>query len=224
MAALGSAAVGAISSAIQNKKARNLLASQQQDIANQKAENRSWYNTRMSEDYTNRVDSQAVINKQRELLQEQADNVRAAAVVGGASPEASAIAKAQANSSLAQTMSDIAAQGAAYKDKVEQEYRQQESNLNAQQAQLKQQEGQIAHNRAATIAQSAGQAVTSAINVGANNIAMGTGNPSAKAYTKANAVNSAIANEGAKKMAQTATNAQKTLDSNIRNSIFKGIK
>lgn len=202
IAALGSAAAGAIGSAVQNKKAKDLLTKQEKD-------NRNWYQTKMSEDFTNRIDSQAVINRQRELLQEQADNAAGRSAVSGASPESSAIDKAQANNSLAQTMSDIAAQGATQKDKVEEEFRQRQANLDQQKA-------QIAANQAQAIAGAASQAVGSAITAGANDLAMGNVNPSAKDYAKANAINSAVANEGVGNMPQ---NPQAKLDSAIRNGI-----
>ena len=211
IAALGSAAVGAIGSAIQNRKARNILAQQKDD-------NRNWYNTRMSEDYTSRVDSQAVVQRQRELLSEQARNARATNAVAGGSPETEAIAKAQATSSLAQTMSDISAQGAAYKDKVEQEYR-------AQDAAIRQQQGQIAHNQAVATAQAASQAVNAGINMVGNEAYLGQQRPSAgdlKFAANRNAENTAA---GLKEIGQASVQqSQKNLDATIRNSIFKGIK
>ena len=204
VATLGSAAIGAISSAQQNKRARSILQQQ-------KSDNQNWYNTRMSEDFTNRVDSQAIITRQRELLDEQARNARGANAVAGGTPESEAIAKAQANSSLAQTMSDIAAQGAAYKDSVEQSYRQQD-------AALRQQEGQIAHNQAMATAQAAGQAVNAGINLLGNQQILGANaKPSAQNVNNGAMVASA-ANLSAKQ------NAQTKLDNTIRNSIFKGIK
>ena len=208
IAALGSAAVGAVGSAIQNKKAKDLIQQQRND-------NRNWYNTRMSEDYTSRVDSQAVINKQRELLQQQAENARGRNLVAGGSPEAEAIEKAQANSSLAQTMSDISAQGAAYKDRVEQQYRQQDAQLNQQQA-------QIHSNQAQAIAQAASQAVDSAVVHGANMKYLGGTDKPVRNPNAVQADNLDVAN---KALAQaSAQQSQKNLDATIRNSIFKGIR
>ena len=209
VATLGSAAIGAISSAQQNKRARSILQQQ-------KSDNQNWYNTRMSEDFTNRVDSQAIITRQRELLDEQARNARGANAVAGGTPESEAIAKAQANSSLAQTMSDIAAQGAAYKDSVEQAYRQQD-------AALRQQVGQIAHNQAMATAQAAGQAVNAGINLLGNQQILGADNykPTAKQYAKAQSTNYNNAIDGMK-AASAQYEAQRV--QNQRNSIFKGIK
>ena len=114
--ALGSAIYGAISSSKNANKARQL-------IQNQRDENQRWYNTKMNEDYTLRTDVQNAINKQRELLDEQIKRANARSVVGGASEEQAALAKEAANKSVAQATADIAAEGANYKDRVEQPYR-----------------------------------------------------------------------------------------------------
>lgn len=136
-AALGGAIYGAISSSQYANKARNL-------IDQQRSSNEAWYNRKMKEDYTQRADVQAAIQKQRELLEEQNKRARAAAVVGGATEESVALQKAAANKSLSDTMTDIAAQGANYNDSVEQQYRAQDAALNQQQAQSYMQQGQQA--------------------------------------------------------------------------------
>lgn len=156
--ALGSSIYGAIASSKANKKAQEL-------IQGQRNENRDWYNTKMAEDYTQRSDAQAVINKQRELLNEQYKNARATQVVSGSSDASLAMQKAAANDAMAQTMSDIAANAANYKDQVEQQYRQQDAALNQQQAQMY-------ANQAQATAQAAGQAV----NAGANLLGASIGN------------------------------------------------
>ena len=102
VAALGSSIIGAISSASNARKARRL-------IQNQRDENQRWYNTKMNEEYTQRVDVQNAINKQRELLDEQVKRANARAAVGGASDESAAIAKEQANKAVAEATADIVA-------------------------------------------------------------------------------------------------------------------
>lgn len=151
VAALGSSIIGAISSSANARKARQL-------IQNQRDENQRWYNTKMNEDYTQRTDVQNAINKQRELLDEQIKRANARSVVGGASEESVAIAKEQANKSVAEATADIAAAGADYKDRVEQQYRATDAALNQQQAQTYQQQ-------AAQSAQAASQAVNAGINL-----------------------------------------------------------
>lgn len=151
VAALGSAIIGAISSSAKARKARQL-------IQNQRDENQRWYNTKMNGDYTQRADVQNVINRQRELLDEQIKRANARSVVGGASEEQAALAKEAANKSIAQATADIAAEGANYKDRVEQQYRANDAALNQQQAQTYQQQ-------AAQVSQAAGQAVNAGINL-----------------------------------------------------------
>jgi hypothetical protein len=149
--ALGSAIYGAVKSSQNAKRARQL-------IQNQRDENQRWYNTKMNEDYTLRTDVQNAINRQRELLDEQIKRANARSVVGGASEEQAALAKEAANKSVAQATADIAAEGANYKDRVEQQYRANDAALNQQQAQTYQQQ-------AAQVAQAAGQAVNAGLNL-----------------------------------------------------------
>ena len=149
--ALGSAIYGGIKSSQANKRAQQL-------IQQQRDENRRWYNTKMSQDYTLRTDVQNAINRQRELLDEQIKRANARQVVGGGSDESAALAKEAANKSVADATAYIAAAGANYKDQVEQQYRQQDAALNQQQVQGEQQQ-------AAQTAAAASQAVNAGLNL-----------------------------------------------------------
>lgn len=149
--ALGSAIYGGIKSSQANKRAQQLIQQQRDD-------NRRWYNTKMSQDYTLRTDVQNAINRQRELLDEQIKRANARQVVGGGSEESAALAKEAANKSVADATADIAAAGANYKDQVEQQYRAQDAALNQQQVQGYQQQ-------AAQTAAAASQAVNAGINL-----------------------------------------------------------
>ena len=163
---LASAIYGAVASSKQNKKA-------QQQIQQQRDDNRAWYNAKMSQDYTQRSDAQAVINRQRELLEEQMKNANAAGTVTGASDASIAMQKAAANDAMAQTMSDIASEASDYKDQVESQYRAQDSALAQQQAQND-------ANQAQATAAAAGQAVNAGLNLIGNTAAM-PGKPKAAA-------------------------------------------
>lgn len=158
--ALGSAIYGAVASAQQNKAARNLIQQQRDD-------NRAWYNIRYNQDYTQRADAQQLLAKQKEMLQDYAKNASATAAVAGGSDEAVAVQKAAANKAVADTTSNIAANAAAEKDRVESTYRQQDAALNQQQANIKAQQAQAT-------AQAAAQAVNAGIGLAGNLI----GNPS----------------------------------------------
>ena len=156
LAALGSAIYGGITSAKANNKARNLIAQQRND-------NKAWYDLRMSQDYTLRTDVQAAIKRQRELLDEQYRRARATNVVAGGTDEALALQQQAANKSLSDTMTDVAAQAAAYKNNVEQQYRAQDAALNQQQVQNYQQQ-------AAQTAQAASQGVNAGLGLMGNAI------------------------------------------------------
>lgn len=132
---LGSAVVGAIGSAKQNRKARRL-------IQQQRAENQAWYKRKMAEDFTQRADSQAILNKQREMLSEQYQTAAKTNKIAGGTPEAEAIQKSMANRSLSNTMTNLASASAQHKDAVEQQYRSQDNAINQQQAQNYQQQAQ----------------------------------------------------------------------------------
>jgi len=149
--ALGSAIYGGIKSSKLNNKARNILQGQI-------ADNKAWYDTKMSQDYTARSDVQAAINRQRQILDEQYRNARATNVVAGGTDAQLALQNEAANRSLAQTMTDVASRAADYKDSVENQYR-------AQDAALKQQQQQSYQQQAAATAQAASQAVNAGLNL-----------------------------------------------------------
>lgn len=151
LGSLGSAIYGSIKSSKYNNQANALLNGI-------KESNKEWYNTRMSEDYTQRADVQATINKQRELLQQQYNNARRTNAVAGGTDESLALQKAGANASLANTASEIAAGSAAYKQGVEQQYR-------SADAALAQQQAQVAQQQADRTAQAAGQATNAGLNL-----------------------------------------------------------
>lgn len=144
-AALGGAIYGAIASSKYNNKARALIQQQRDD-------NKRWFEIANARDFTQRTDSQAVLNRQREMLDEHYKRARAAGVVSGATDESVAMQKSAANDAMAQTMSDIASGAAAYKDSIEQQYRQQDAALNQQQVAGLQQQGQQAAQAGAQVA------------------------------------------------------------------------
>lgn len=150
-ASLGSSLFGSLMSGLQSKKAERLLQEQ-------KRKNQEWYNIKMAQDYTQRADVQAAVNKQRELLNEQYNKARAVNTVVGGTDESLALQKQSANKSLSDTMSEVAARGAEAKDRAEEVYLQRDAELANAEMQGYQQ-------RAAEVAQSAGQTVNAGINL-----------------------------------------------------------
>ena len=150
-AALGSAIYGAIASSKANNRAKTL-------VSDLRKRNKAWYDQKMSGDYMARSDVRAAVKKQRELLDEQLRRARATNVVAGGTDQTLAMQQAAANNSLSNTMTDIAANAANYKDAVEQQYLAQDAALTQQQAQMYQQQ-------AAQTAQAAGQAVNAGLSL-----------------------------------------------------------
>ena len=151
----GSAIYGAIKSSQANKKAMELLQ-------NQRNENKKWYEQRMAEDYTQRADVQNVLRKQKEMLSEQYKRARATNVVAGGTDEALVLQQREANEILGDTTANIAAQSEAYKEGIENQYREREGEL-------AQQEIANYQNQAQAISTAAGQ-VGSAVSGLANGI------------------------------------------------------
>lgn len=149
VAALGSTIYGAIKSKNYNDKMRALTAEERE-------ENKRWYQNQMASDYTQRTDAQAVLTNQRKLFEEANEQARAKNVVAGGTDQAEALRKASANDAMAQTSSDIAAKAAEYKDNVEKSYRQTDMAINQQQAQAY---GQQAANTAQATAQTTNAAL-----------------------------------------------------------------
>lgn len=141
-----------------NDAAKGLLAQERQ-------KNKDWWEIKRSSDPTLRADAQAVITKQRELLNDANYLTRATAKVAGGSEESIALQKEANNKAAAQTMSALAAQGAAEKREDEREYRATDAALVQQEIQTQQ---QVAAQNAAAGAQ--------AVNAGVNLLAAETRN------------------------------------------------
>lgn len=154
--ALGSAALGAIKSANAAYNAKSMLAQQEKD-------NKAWYETKMASDYTQRADVQNAIRKQRELLNEQYKRAKATNVVSGGTDAGLAMQKEAANNALGNTMGDIAAASAAYKDNVENQFR-------AEDRRIKDEQRRIEMQKAAAIAQAAGQGVNAGLSMMGGNL------------------------------------------------------
>lgn len=149
--ALASAIMGVVGSSKAANKAKGLIDSQRND-------NKAWYEVKRAEDFTQRSDTQAILNQQRQLLNDQYKKARMTNVVAGGTDEQLALQQAAANESLATTMSNVAGQASAYKDAAEQQFRQQDAALNQQQVGVYQQQ-------ANNIAQAAGQGVSAGLNL-----------------------------------------------------------
>lgn len=155
-AQVGSSIYGAIKSSQANKRAEQLLK-------NQRDENQKWYDQKMAEDYTQRSDVQNVLRKQRELLQEQYQRARATNLVAGGTDESLALQQAAANDAMGDTMVDIAANAASYKEGVENQFRTQDAALNQQQIGIEQGKAQAIANAAGQVGSAVSGLMTGAV-------------------------------------------------------------
>ncbi len=123
---IGSSIYGSIKSA-KEKKAQEAL------LAKQKAENKRWWELKRAENYVDRPDSQAILQKQREIYDDYLKRQRGIQSVVGATGESIAQQKRAAAKGVADTARSIAADGVRYKDNAERMYRGMDNNLTAQQ-------------------------------------------------------------------------------------------
>lgn len=147
----GLSAVGGIAGGI---SARKSMKKVQESIDKRKRDNESWYNIRYNEDPTQRASAQRMITQVSESIKNRNKQAAGTQAVMGGTDESVAAAKEANNQALADTMSQIAAQGDARKDAIEQQYLAQKDSLSQQQEQLYMQKAQ---NTASAI-----QGVTSA--------------------------------------------------------------
>ena len=129
-------------------------------IANQRAANQAWFNRRYNEDYADTAAGQRLITQAKDYAKDNWKKAQGAYRVGGATDESAAAAKEAGNKMVGNTISGIAAQDTARKDRIDAQYKATDANLQAQQVAIEQ-------NRANQITNAASQASNALINAGA---------------------------------------------------------
>lgn len=132
---IGPAIFGGSKASKAAKQANKLIEQQQKD-------NQAWYDRRYNEDYSQTAEAQNLMNYAREQAEKLFRRAEGAAAVTGATEESVARAKRDANEMLSQTASNIAAQGTARKDAIEQQYLNTKNGLTQQQVANLQQKAQ----------------------------------------------------------------------------------
>lgn len=127
------AALGAAGSIFGGIKASKAMKKVQRNIEQQRQKNQDWFDQRYNEDATQRADAQRLLTQTQDMLKRQTDAAAGSAAVGGGTDESVAQAKAAANQTVGDVMSNINAQADARKDQIEQTY---QANDNAYQEQL----------------------------------------------------------------------------------------
>ena len=112
---LGGAIYGGIKAGQERKRMENYLTTQESG-------NEAQYNKDYFSDYTNRADTQALMKKMRDNLKQENKITNQTAVVTGATPEAVNVQKDQNNKVVTNTMSNVAASGQQWKDRVQDRY------------------------------------------------------------------------------------------------------
>lgn len=135
----GMSAIGGIVGGI---SARKSMKKVENSINERKRKNEEWYNRRYNEDPTQRASAQRMITQVNESIKKRNQQAAGTQAVMGGTDESVAAAKEANNLALADTMSQIAAQGDARKDAIEQQYMAQDDALAQQQEQLYMQKAQ----------------------------------------------------------------------------------
>lgn len=132
---LASGIFGAVQGRKSAKRAKKM-------IEGQKDRNQSWYQKNYNEKYTQRADVQDALQQTSKLLSERTKRTAATGAVMGGTDEAIAMDKQAANQALADAAAQISAQGAAYKDNIDQQYRSMDDSLTQQQIEVEMRKAQ----------------------------------------------------------------------------------
>ncbi|MDE6277341.1 MAG: hypothetical protein K2M06_04455 [Muribaculaceae bacterium] len=101
----------------------------QQNLQEQKRANQEWYNRRYNEDATQRADAQRILSMTEESIRNRNRQAAGAQAVMGGTEESVAAAKAANNQALADATSQIAVNAEARKDRIEQAYREKNTQM-----------------------------------------------------------------------------------------------
>ncbi len=149
--AIAGAALGAVSNIVGAARAKKQAKKAEAQLEQQKKLNDDWYNRRYNEDYSQSAEAQRALTLAREESQRQLAAARGRQAVMGGTDESVASTQEAVNSGLADTMGNIAAQGTARRDAIEDRYL---STGNS----IAQQYMQLYNNRAQAISQAASNA------------------------------------------------------------------
>lgn len=127
IAGAGIGAIGSIYGAIKAGKERKKL---NRFIGQQETENEAKYNRDYYGDYLQRADSQAVMKQMRDTLRDKNKQDQSTAAITGATPEAQLAQMESTNKAVGNTMSQLGAMGAQFKDRVDDRYMARKDVLN----------------------------------------------------------------------------------------------
>lgn len=137
-------------------KAKQAADKVKQNLEEQQQENENWYNRRYNEDATQRADAQRMITMVREDIKQRNRAAAGTAAVMGGTTESVAAAKEANNKALADTTSQIVAQGEARKDAIEEQYLSRKDAISEKINNTEQQRAQAITNAIGGVADAAG--------------------------------------------------------------------
>lgn len=142
---------GGLKNAREARRQKRLLKEQEQ-------KEKAWYDKEYGVDATQRADAQRLITNTVDTIRKRNEAIAGRSAVIGGTSAASAAAREQNNNAIAQTASNINAQGMARQDSISQQHLQNQMNFANRRAQMSQQQQA---NTAAAI-QGVGQAAVMA--------------------------------------------------------------
>lgn len=142
------AGLGAVGSIFGGIAASKAIKNVKNNINQQRAANKDWYDRRYNEDATQRADAQAIITRTEQAIRERNRQAAGTQAVMGGTEESTAATKAANNQALADATSTIAVNADRRKDAIEAQYQAKDEAL---QSQLNDLERQKAENVAQAI-------------------------------------------------------------------------
>lgn len=126
------AGVGAAASIFGGISASKAIKKIKANLEQQRKANQDWYDQRYNEDATQRADAQRILTKTEDAFRNRNKAAQGAAAVMGGTEESVAATKAANSQALADATSQIAANGEARKDQIEQTYQQNDRDIQSQ--------------------------------------------------------------------------------------------
>ena len=147
--------VGAAASIFGGIKASKAIKRMKRALEEQRKKNQKWYDQRYNEDATQRADAQRILTKTEEAFRNRNRAAQGAAAVMGGTEESVAATKAANSQALADATSQIAVNGEARKDQIEQTYQQNDRDIQTQLNTLEQKKAEAIGQAAQGVASAA---------------------------------------------------------------------
>ncbi len=126
------AGLGAVGSIFGGIAASKAIKNVKNNINQQRAANKDWYDRRYNEDATQRADAQAIITRTEQAIRDRNRQAAGTQAVMGGTEESTAATKAANNQALADATSTIAVNADRRKDAIEAQYQAKDEALQSQ--------------------------------------------------------------------------------------------